>query len=490
MTEQGLLTVKELSSFLGVCPSTIYRWVENQEIPHIKRNGLGIRFHKEAIDEWLKKSTVKPMEDVLWPADAPHSWLTSKPKQSKKKTGGKGEVAKAKTKTRYNFGYGAIYQRKTKAGIVRWYLDYRDAGGKRVQKLATNAATPEEAKLALFREVQRAFDHEHAIAREKENASFKEFSVLYIENYAKVKKRSWRKSDVSHLKAHLLPYFGNMVLSEIRQFQIEQYIARRLKDRLIRNPKKAVQKSSINRELACMRKILNKAIDWGYLTLNPMSKVTLFSEKDNLKERILSREEEQRLLAASPLYLKPILIVALNTGMRRGEILNLKWDQVDLEAQRIRVEVTKSGRVRYVDINSVLLAMLREHKNNNGLYPYVFVNPKTRKPLTDVKKSFDKTCKQAGISQLRFHDMRHTFASRLVESGADLITVKDLLGHRSVKTTERYTHSCQEQKRKAVESLVQQTDPVTQGQENLLHGRDMERGTPEKSVLKPAFSVN
>jgi integrase len=484
----SLWKVKEWSARVGIHSQTTYRLIYAEEIRAAKRRGTGWRILEDP-DEWVKNGSHKQLgfAETIKKIQA---ILNTSLDGDIRAAGGEREMPKGKSKTRINFGYGAIYQRKTKKGIIRWYLDYRDAGGKRVQKIAINAVTPEEAKLALFKEVQRAFDREYAITREKENITFKEFSVLYIENYAKVKKRSWRKSDVSHLKAHLLPYFGNTALSEIRQFQIEQYIAKRLKNKLIRNSKKMVQKSSINRELACMRKILNKAIDWGFLAQNPMSKIKLFSEKDNLKERILSREEEQRLLEKSPLYLRPILIVALNTGMRRGEILNLRWDQIDLEARRIRVEVTKNGRVRYVDINSVLLAMLQDHKSSNGQNSHVFVNSKTGSPFADVKKSFNATCKKAGINQLRFHDLRHTFASRLVENGVDLITVKDLLGHRSVKTTERYTHSYQEQKRRAVESLAQETTPLTQKQENLLHGRDTDKATPEKVTLIPLFSVN
>jgi excisionase family DNA binding protein len=483
MLSDSLLSVKALGEYLTLSPCTVYKMAERGKIPYIKI-GSKLRFKKTDIEAWLTGCSRKPV------FIDPRINLNVPPAYAISPTGGISGMPKGNTKTRFNFGCGAVYQRKTKQGNTRWYLDYRDAGGKRVQKLVMHAATLVEARLALFREVRRAFDREYAISREKENISFKEFSVLYIENYAKVKKRSWRRSDDSYLKARLLPYFGNMALSEIRQFQIEQYIAKRLKDKLIRNPKKTVQKSTINRELACLRKVLNKAIDWGYLTQNPMSKVKLFSEKDTLKERILSREEEQLLLEASPPYLRLILIVALNTGMRRGEIFNLRWGQVDLKARRIRVEVTKNGRVRYVDINSVLLPVLQGHKKSNGQYSYVFANPKTGKPLTDVKRSFDKACKQAGVSQLRFHDLRHTFASRLVENGVDLITVKDLLGHRSVKTTERYTHSYQEQKRRAVESLALTTVPLAQGQENLLHGRDTEKGIPEKFILMPVFSVN
>ncbi|MFX0209250.1 MAG: tyrosine-type recombinase/integrase [Candidatus Hodarchaeota archaeon] len=159
------------------------------------------------------------------------------------------------------------------------------------------------------------------------------------------------------------------------------------------------------------------------------------------------------VLEVSPCNLRPILVVALNTGMRLGEILSLQWNQIDFRTRRIRVERTKSGRIRYIDINNQLLEELLNLKRRNGQCMYLFFNQRTGKPLTTVKKAFKSACAIADIKGLRFHDLRHTFATRLVERGVDLITVKELLGHHSIVITQRYTHSNSEQKKKAVEAL-------------------------------------
>lgn len=168
--------------------------------------------------------------------------------------------------------------------------------------------------------------------------------------------------------------------------------------------------------------------------------------------------------------LRPILVTALNTGMRKSEILNLKWVQVDLKARRIRVEKTKSGKVRHIPINDVLLYELRRLKGKNS---YVFFNPETRKPYLDMKKGFKAACRRADIKGMRFHDLRHTFASRLVEKGVDIETVRDLLGHHSILITQRYAHSSRERKRAAVELLSKGksvTQVVTQElQSKLIH---------------------
>lgn len=185
----------------------------------------------------------------------------------------------------------------------------------------------------------------------------------------------------------------------------------------------------------------------------PKPKRPACPEKDNLRERILTENEEGRLLRASSEELRPMLVVALNTGMRLGEILPIRWSDVDFESMKIRIPKTKSGKIRYVNINSRFLATLQEHNARDGSLCFLFLNPQTGKPITTVKRAFKTACRRAGVSGLRFHDLRHTFASRLVRMGVDLITVKELLGHSTVTITERYTHKLQGQKQEAVDLL-------------------------------------
>jgi integrase len=141
--------------------------------------------------------------------------------------------------------------------------------------------------------------------------------------------------------------------------------------------------------------------------------------------------------------------------MRRGEIFKLEWKDVDLEAVALRVARSKSGKPRVISINSGLLSELRTLRSAAGASEYVFPNPATGRPYVDVKRAFHAACTAAGIVGLHFHDLRHTFATRLVKSGADLILVKELMGHSSVVTTERYTHSQAAEKLRAVERLCE-----------------------------------
>lgn len=266
---------------------------------------------------------------------------------------------------------------------------------------------------------------------------------MYIENYAKVNKRSW-KQDVYCLGI-LGKFFGSSCLREINSFKIERFKAVRLNER--------ISKSRVNRYLALLKKMFNLAIDWGYLEENSMRKVKLFSEQENVKERILSLNEEARLLHTCSKHLKPIILTALNTGMRRGEILNLRWNQIDFSKRIIRIEKTKSGKIRFIPINEVVLCELSGLKRKTCNSDYVFLFPKTGQPIKDVKTAFNSAKRRAGVKGIRFHDLRYTFASRLIERGADIVTVQNLLGHQSLSTTQRYTHSSSMQKRRAIESL-------------------------------------
>jgi integrase len=203
--------------------------------------------------------------------------------------------------------------------------------------------------------------------------------------------------------------------------------------------------------------MFNLAKDWGYVKENPVEKIKFFSEKDNQKERILTNEEERKLLGCCSPTLGPIVLTALHTGMRKGEILALRYDQIDFVNSTVRVGQTKSGKPRVIPANDTLMAVLLGLKSRKGASPFVFANPQTGRPFHDLKRQFSRAIQHAGITGLRFHDLRHTFASRLVALGVDLITVKELLGHHSVRMTERYTHSSLTQKRSAVEKLTSPT---------------------------------
>ena len=209
-----------------------------------------------------------------------------------------------------------------------------------------------------------------------------------------------------------------------------------------------------NRLTAILKRMFKKATEWELIdesVLKRISSVKLL-RGENKRLRYLSDDEIERLINPCSKELRPIVITALNTGMRKSEILHLTWDRVDLKNRLILLDKTKNGERREVPINNTLfqtLSGLTRHLKCG----YIFYNPDTLKPYYDLKKSFGKALKKAHILDFRFHDLRHTFASRLVMKGVDLTTVKELLGHKSITMTLRYSHLASAHIQNAVKAL-------------------------------------
>lgn len=317
----------------------------------------------------------------------------------------------------------------------QYFIDYYYQG-KRVREKAGTNKRDAENRLAIRK--GEILQGRYQI-KQPSKMTFAEFSEIYME-YAKANKRSWLRDHTS-LK-HLLPAFGAKKLSEINAHAIEEYKILRLA---------FVKPSTVNREIVLLKHQFNLAIAWGKATSNPMKGLKLFRE-ENYPERILTRDEITRLLAACSDYSRPIVMTALHTGMRKGEILGLKWGQVDLENRVITILFSKSGRVRKIPINSVLLEVLKGLKRK-ATGEYVFTCVRTKAPAGKIQTAWLTAIRKSGIIRFRFHDLRHNFATHLVASGVDLVTVKELLGHADIKMTMRYAHSAPESKVQAVATL-------------------------------------
>jgi integrase len=258
-----------------------------------------------------------------------------------------------------------------------------------------------------------------------------EFVPEYIAHMRDVKqKRSWKRD--KELLEPLCELFGNKKLSNITAKDLEDF-------RLVRPQE--VKPATVNRSLSVLRTMLNLAKRWKkFFGENPVSIVGM-PEENNQIERILTREEEKRLIDEAISYLRPVIITALNTEMRRGEILNLTWSDVDLSNNLITVTQTnsKSKKGRRVYINSILRRLLLELKLKSAGSEYVFLDDKANR-IRQIRTAFNAACRCAGIHGLRFHDLRHTAATRMIESGASIVAVNKILGHSDIKTTMRYTH--------------------------------------------------
>lgn len=299
------------------------------------------------------------------------------------------------------------------------------------------------------REAEEVLDSEREKAKAGECAGSQKVKTYKLvdlaEEYLKWAGRQRSYKDKKQSIRQLVEVFGNHNVKDLNTREIEQWQSRRLKYN---------KPSTVNRLLATLKHMVNKGGQWemaGDGALKQVRNVKLLPE-NNRRLRFLSIEECQRLIECCHKDLKPIVIVALNTGMRRSEIFNLKWEQVDLRHGFILLDTSKNGERREIPINTTLEYLFKEMSQRSVESKYVFAG-KTGKPLTDIKKGFRTALLKAGIHDFRFHDIRHTFASQLVMAGIDLTSVKELLGHKSLTMTMRYSHLSPGHKRKAVHVL-------------------------------------
>ena len=324
-----------------------------------------------------------------------------------------------------------------------WYIDYYVKGRRKREKIGPNRR---QAQLVLEkRRVQIAENKFFEIKRTKK-VLFRDFARVYLETYSKPNKRSWTRDETS-IK-NLTALFGKKYLHEVTPLSIEQYKKSRINK---------VSPRTINIELSCLKAMFNRAISWGKAIENPVTEVKLLKENDR-RLRYLDTEEMERLIENCPAHLKPIVIMAVHTGMRKGEILKLGWEDVDLKRRIIYVVNTKTDEKREIPINSTLYRTLDElRKGRRGTYVFAGHGGK---PYTDIRRSFTAALKKCAIKNFRFHDLRHTFASQLVMRGVDLKTVQELLGHRSIEMTMRYSHLSPGHKQAAVERLCEDMDTI------------------------------
>ena len=211
---------------------------------------------------------------------------------------------------------------------------------------------------------------------------------------------------------------------------------------------------SINFEMTIFGHILNKAVEWQLLEVSPFKKgKKLLFRLDNGRCRYLTEEEIGKLLDACISYLRPIVQTALLTGMRKGEILTLKWDMIRDGYIYLDGSNTKSGKSRQIPIHDDLAEVFKEVRQANQLRSeYVFCKESGAR-FDEISQAFEAACKRAGITDFTFHDLRHTFASHMIMSGTDLTTLSRILGHASVTMTMRYAHLSKGHLKEAVTKL-------------------------------------
>ena len=241
----------------------------------------------------------------------------------------------------------------------------------------------------------------------------------------------------------LLPYFGETAIGRISKALVREY-------RADRHRQKQVSETTVNRDLEALRHLLYWAVDEGLLAANPLARMPLVRERRKPR-MVMSLAEEEKLLAAASPHLRDIVIAALDTGMRRGEILGERWEHVDLDRGLLFVTRSKTaeGEGREIPHTRRLQALLAASAKPHGLV-FTFKG----QPIRAIKTAWKATIRRAGIRYYRFHDLRHAFNTRLMEAGVMQEVRKALMGHSSGEDTNSiYTHVELPAKREAIRKL-------------------------------------
>jgi len=342
-----------------------------------------------------------------------------------------------------------------------WWCCYKSASGV-ILRETTKQTDHKEAMEFLMKRLGEVAQGEAPELRKIGNHTFGELVEEYLKWAERQKSFHGKQRMIGQLKAE----FGHLHLRNFSTLMLEQFQTKRLRAGIrlykvnrgdgIEEETRGNKEATVNRLLATIKHMFTKAVEWGMVeeTIGKrVHKVKLLKEK-NKRLRFLSKEECQELLSECSDVVKPIVITALNTGMRRGEILGLKWANVDLKHGFILLEdgMVKNDERREIPINQNLRAALQSVTRRLDV-PYVFHDPETGNRYRDVKKGFNAACRRARITDFHFHDLRHTFASHLVMEGVDLKTVQELLGHKTLQMTLRYSHLASSHKAKAVDVL-------------------------------------
>jgi integrase len=324
-----------------------------------------------------------------------------------------------------------------------WWMDFMYHG----TRVRRTTGTPDKrlAEAILGKVKSKVVEGVFFDKLEEQDRTFGEMMERYLAERSILKAPKSRVRDGSALK-HLLPVFGEKLLVEVTPKSLAAYRTQRRAE--------GSATATINKELQLVRHAFNLAMrEWEWCRQNPMHKVAL-EAAHNQVDRWLTTDEENSLLNTSPVWLREIITFALNTGMRQGEILALQWQDIDFYRGTLVVMKSKNHERRTIPLNNIVFELLSEKRVAGYTDGSVFVtgrgNPLKVRYLV---RTFTKARDRAGLTDFRFHDLRHTFASRLVQRGIDLYKVQRLLGHKTGVMTQRYAHHCPESLRDGVRVL-------------------------------------
>lgn len=328
-------------------------------------------------------------------------------------------------------------------GTATYYLRYKNEAGKTChQKIGrTCEITLVDARrkaLELKAEIAKGRDPRAEQKAHRECPTLDDFFEQQYKPYSKARKRSWARDEQLY-RLRIKKDFGDKKLNRITRQDVSVFHTALISDGLA--------PASCDHHAKLVRRMLNLAVEWGYLEKNPVSGIKLLNP-DNKLENYLDPEQLERLVHVlrtdKARTVCNIALFLLSTGARLNEALTAKWEYVSLDKRiwRIPATTSKSKKIRTVPLNSSAIELL-ESLGTRGKHEYLFVSEITKKPITAVHKVWERLREEAGMPNLRIHDLRHTFASLLANSGRSLYEIQHILGHSDPMVTQRYAHLSQ-----------------------------------------------
>jgi integrase len=338
-------------------------------------------------------------------------------------------------------------------GKGTYYLRYKDAGGTtRHMRLGnTESMSLAEARAEAKKQraaIQLGADPNAAARKQKEVPTLQMFVDEQYIPWISSRNRSW-KDDVNRLRQRILPVFGDRPMNTLTRKQVVDFH--------LSLKQAGLAGATCDHHVKLIRRIYNLAIEWDVVsTSNPASKAQLFNEPNQV-ENILNEEDLKRLLGVLATHERrtvcQVALYLLSTGARLSEGLHARWEDIENRTWKISAAVSKSKRVRSVPLNDSAISVLNEIQPDPALrHGHLFVNPRTNDRLKTVHKAWHCIREEADLPHLRIHDLRHMYASFLVNSGRSLYEVQQVLGHSSPQVTQRYAHLSTETLREAAAS--------------------------------------
>jgi integrase len=340
--------------------------------------------------------------------------------------------------------YRGVYEHPK--GSNTWWILYYDQYGKRHREKVGPKGLAIVAYQKRKTEIREGKFLPEKVNERRQAILFEDMLTSYLTEYSKVNKRSY-KTDLA-LAIRLQREFSSKTLQEITAQDVE-----RLKAKL----KQEVAPATVNLHLALLKHVYTKAMEWGKAEKNPAKPVKFF-RANNARVRYLTDEEEARLKRVFPPEHWEKVVVAIHTGMRRGELFGLQWTSINFQTGVLTIPRSKHGEARHIPMNDRVVEILRSLPSRMKSQ-YIFSSETGKSPLNAnnfINRVWNPALKQAGLSDLHWHDLRHTFASRLVMAGVDLRTVQELMGHKTITMTLRYAHLSPTHQREAVQRLTQE----------------------------------